>query len=142
MTLLRRIRTAREDGFTLLELLVVLAILGLLIALVAPQVLGFRGRANVQAAQVQVRNIESAIQNYQLDVGRPPSQTEGLQALVTQPAGVASWSGPYLTRLPDDPWGHPYQYRIPGENGRAFDVVSLGSDSQPGGSGEAKDITN
>lgn len=133
---------ARASGFTLLELLVVLAILGLLAALVAPQVLGFGGRANTQVAQVQVRNIASAINTFQLDVGRVPTASEGLQALVSQPPGVATWSGPYMERLPEDPWGNAYRYRVPGENGRAFDVLTLGSDNAEGGTGQDRDIVN
>lgn len=135
-------RRSRRDGFTLLELLVVLAILGLLAAIVAPQVLGFGGRANTQVAQVQVRNVASALNTYQLDVGRLPTAAEGLQALVSQPAGVPNWSGPYMERLPDDPWGKPYLYRVPGEAGRAFDVYSLGADNAPGGTGQDRDINN
>lgn len=135
-------RRRRSAGFTLLELLVVLAILGLLAALVAPQVLGFGGRANTQVAQVQVRNIASAINTFQLDVGRLPTEAEGLNALVTQPPGVAAWAGPYMERLPDDPWGHPYRYRVPGENGRPFDVYTLGADNAEGGTGQDRDLRN
>ena len=141
-TIIRRRR--REEGFTLLELLVVLAILGLLAAIVAPQVLRFLGGARGQTAQVQVRNIASAVDLYQLDVGRVPNQQEGLQALVTQPATAPCWNGPYLPRAEalTDPWGQPYQYKVPGDNGAAYTILSLGSDNAPGGSGEAKDITN
>lgn len=139
----RRRRRARDAGFTLLELLVVLAILGLLAAIVAPQVLRYLGSSRSQTAGVQLRNVVSALELYQLDVGRYPSASEGLAALVTQPGGVATWNGPYLPRAEalTDPWGRPYVYRVPG-TAAPFEVVTLGSDNAPGGTGEAKDITS
>jgi general secretion pathway protein G len=132
-----------EAGFTLLELLVVLAILGLLAAIVGPQVIKYLGSSRSETARVQVRNIASSLQLYRLDVGRYPTKEEGLSALVRQPSGVATWNGPYL---PDssaitDPWGKPYQFDEPGKHGEV-DVFSLGSDAAPGGSGEAKDVGN
>lgn len=146
--LTKRLRMAksrgRARGFTLLELLVVLAILGLLFAIVGPQVLRFLSGAKSQTAQVQVRNIASAIEYYALDVGRPPTQEEGLRALVAQPAAAANWNGPYLQK-PEalkDPWGHDYLFRVPGRDGKAYEVYSLGSDNAEGGNGEAKDLTN
>ena len=132
-----------EDGFTLLELLVVLAIMGLLAALVAPQVLKYLGSARSQTAKIQITNINSALQLYKLDVGRMPTEAEGLKALVEAPPSAPDWSGPYLqseTAL-RDPWGQPYLYRAPGQHGEA-DVYSLGSDKAEGGSGEAKDVGN
>ena len=134
-------RRRSERGFTLLELLVVLAILGLLAAIVAPQVLRYLGGARGKTAEVQLRNLAEAVELYQFDVGRYPSPEEGLPALVTQPAAAPGWNGPYMAR-PDalnDPWGRPYLYRVPGRAG-AFDVYSLGSDNAAGGDGEARDI--
>lgn len=130
-------------GFTLLELLVVLAILGLLIGLVAPQVMKYLGRAKTDAARVDIHNIEQALDLYRLDVGRYPTQQEGLDALVAKPPGVDNWQGPYIkqTAGPKDPWGQPYHYRIPGQHG-AYDLYTLGADNASGGSGEDQDVTN
>jgi general secretion pathway protein G len=132
-----------EGGFTLLELLVVLAILGLLAAIVGPQVIRYLGSSKTQTAQVQVRNIAASIQLYRLDVGRYPTNEEGLGALIKAPASAAMWNGPYL---PDssaitDPWGKPYLLKSPGEHGE-LDVFSYGSDGTAGGSGEARDVGN
>jgi general secretion pathway protein G len=136
-------RRRREDGFTLLELLVVLAIMGLLAAIVAPQVLKYLGSSRTQTAKVQIQNIGSALELYKLDVGRYPTQEEGLQALVTAPANTVSWNGPYLKNSAalQDPWGQPYRLRSPGQHGEV-DVYTLGSDKAEGGSGEARDVGN
>ena len=132
----------RSRGFTLLELLVVLVILGLLVGVVAPRFFGQVGKSEVKVATAQIRALEDALDQYRLDVGRYPGTEQGLAALNTQPSGVSRWQGPYLRKgVPNDPWGNPYQYRSPGEHGE-FDLFSLGSDGQPGGSGEASDITN
>lgn len=122
-------RTRRQAGFTLIELLVVLAILGLLISVVAPQVVRYLGRAKVDTANYEVKNIGTALDLFLIDVGRYPTQEEGLAALVTNP-GIAKWQGPYLkgSRAPVDAWDHPYQYRIPGTDGRDYDLYSLGPD--------------
>jgi general secretion pathway protein G len=133
----------KEAGFTLLELLVVLAILGLLAAVVGPQVLRYLGSSKTQAAAVQSKNIVAALNLYKLDVGNFPSKAEGLSALMKAPASAALWNGPYL---PDpgalvDPWRNPYQMKVPGDHGEV-DVYSLGSDNAPGGSGDAKDVGN
>jgi general secretion pathway protein G len=133
----------RDAGFTLLELLVVLAILGLLAALTAPRIIGFLGGARSQAAAVQVRSLAQALDLYRLDVGRYPTQEQGLAALTARPAGAERWNGPYLDREGGlvDPWGHPYGYRIPGR-AAAFDVWSLGADGAEGGEGEDGDVAS
>jgi general secretion pathway protein G len=138
-----RAAQARVNGFTLLELLVVLAILGLLAAIVGPQVVRYLGSSRTEAAHVQARNIAASLQLYRLDMGGFPTQEEGLKALVQAPAGHPEWNGPYIAESAalNDPWGHPYQFKVPGEHGEV-DVFSLGSDNAVGGTGEAKDVGN
>lgn len=132
----------RMWGFTLLELLVVVAIIGLLAGYVGPKYFGQLGKAEIKAARAQLDAMEKALDQYRLDVGRYPSSEQGLAALVTQPAGVTKWAGPYLKKgLPVDPWNRPYLYKSPGEHGEA-DLFSYGRDGTPGGSGEDADITN
>lgn len=129
-------------GFTLLELLVVVAIIGLLVGYVGPKYFGQLGKAEVKAARSQIDAIEKALDQYRLDVGRYPSTDQGLNALVAQPAGVQRWMGPYLKKgVPMDPWSKPYVYKSPGEHGEV-DVLSYGRDGAPGGSGEDADIGN
>lgn len=132
-----------ERGFTLLELLVVLAILGLLAAIVGPQVIKYLGSSRSGTAQVQVKNIASALQLFRLDAGRYPTAGEGLNALVSAPPSDPEWNGPYLpdAKAITDPWGKPYQFRVPGTHGE-IDVFTLGSDGAEGGTGEAKDVGN
>jgi general secretion pathway protein G len=125
----RRRKEHSEAGFTLIELLVVLAILGLLIAIATPQVIKYLGRAKVSTAQIQIHEMSTALDTFLVDVGRYPTQQEGLQALVQNPGALASWHGPYLKSLPLDPWGQSYQYRIPGTNGNDYDLYTLQGNS-------------
>lgn len=130
-------------GFTLLELLVVLVILGLLAGLVGPRVMKYLGGAKSDTARLQVADLSAALDMYKIEVGRYPTTDEGLEALVQQPTGAGNWNGPYLKKkqLPKDPWGRDYYYRSPGEHGE-FDLYSLGADNAEGGSGENKDIVS
>lgn len=132
----------KQAGFTLLELLVVLTIIGLLVAFVAPRFMGQVGKSEVKVARAQIKALEDALDQYRLDTGRYPSTDQGLQALFAPPAGETRWQGPYLRKaLPPDPWGNSYQYRSPGQFGEV-DLFSMGKDGQPGGTGDAQDITN
>ena len=129
-------------GFTLLELLVVVAIIGVLAGYVGPKYFGQLGKAEVKAAHAQIDGIEKALDQYRLDVGRYPSTEQGLKSLVAPPGGVPKWAGPYLKKeVPVDPWGKPYIYKCPGEHGD-FDLLSYGHDGAQGGSGEDADITS
>jgi general secretion pathway protein G len=132
-----------ERGFTLLEMLVVLAIMGLLAAIIAPQVLKYLGTSRTQAAKVQIQNIDASLQLFRLDVGRFPTQEEGLNALVAAPPTAPGWNGPYLQKSTalTDPWGTAYAYRVPGKHSDV-DVYTLGSDKAEGGTGEAADVGN
>lgn len=132
----------RAVGFTLLELLVVVAIIGLLVGFVAPRYFGQIGKSEVTAARAQIDALEKALDQYRLDTGHYPSTEQGLAALMQRPQNEPKWNGPYLRKsVPLDPWGRPYQYRAPGEKGD-FDLLSLGKDGAPGGSGEDADLTN
>jgi general secretion pathway protein G len=132
-----------QAGFTLIELLVVLVILVLLASLVAPRVIGYLGSSRTKAAKVQIQSLSTALELYKIDIGRYPTTSEGLKALVVAPPDATPWSGPYLTKkeVPSDPWGRSYAYRSPGEHG-PFDITSLGADNQAGGTGENEDITS
>lgn len=119
-----------QSGFTLVELLVVLAILSLLVMVATPQVLKYLGKAKSDTARIEMKSMSTALDLFLLDVGRYPTQQEGLPALVANPGGLQSWHGPYLkaTVVPNDPWGRPYQYRFPGQNGD-YDLYTLGADN-------------
>ena len=136
-------RRKTEGGYTLVELLVVITIIGLIVALVGPRVLGYLGDSKVKTAKIQIQGFSSALDLFYLDAGRYPSSSEGLNALVQRPGNVSTWNGPYLKggTVPLDPWGKAYTYRAPGQHG-PFDIVSLGSDGQEGGTGNAADITS
>jgi general secretion pathway protein G len=138
---MREIDRAGEQGFTLVEMLVVITIIGLIMGLIGPRVLNYLSESKVKAAKIQMQSFASALDLYNLDTGRYPSSAEGLAALV-QPTAGGAWNGPYLkgAALPNDPWNHPYIYRVPGEHG-PYDIMSLGSDGQEGGSGTAADLS-
>ena len=132
----------RNGGFTLLELLVVLVILGLLAGYVAPKYFSQVGKSEVKVARAQIDGLEKALEQYRIDIGHFPSTEQGLAALMVKPADEARWDGPYLKKaVPNDPWGKPYQYRMPGEHGE-LDMFSFGRDGQPGGTGVDADIVN
>ncbi len=132
----------KSHGFTLLELLVVIVIIGLLAGYVAPRYFSQVGKSEIQVARAQVDALEKALDQYRLDLRRYPTADEGLQALITKPANEPNWNGPYLRKaVPNDPWGRPYIYRVPGQKGE-FDLLSYGRDGKPGGSGEDADIGN
>ncbi len=141
----RRPRTRRrgERGFTLVEILVVITIIGLIMGLVGPRVLNYLTESKAKAAKIQIESFASALDLFFLDAGRYPSGSEGLAALVQRPGSISGWNGPYLKGglVPADPWGNPYIYRSPGQRG-AYDIVSFGADGQEGGTGTAGDITS
>jgi len=131
-----------ESGFTLLELLVVMVIIGLLAGYVAPKYFSQVGKSEVKAAQAQLDSLGKALDQYRLDTGHYPATEQGLGALMTKPASEPKWQGPYLKKTaPPDPWGRPYAYKYLGEHSE-YDLYSYGKDGQPGGEGEAVDITN
>ncbi len=130
-------------GFTLIELMVVMIILGLLAALVVPRMFGKLGKAKTNAAYAQVELFGTALDSFRLDVGRYPTTSEGLTALISSPSGITEWSGPYLKKneIPLDPWNQPYHYESPGKNGE-YDLYSYGADNTEGGEGENVDIVS
>jgi len=139
----RQTRRHGERGFTLVEILVVITIIGLIMALVGPRVLHYLTESKVKAAKIQIESLGSALDLFYLDVGRYPTSSEGLSLLVERPGNVVSWNGPYLkgAMVPADPWGHPYIYRSPGQHG-TYDIISYGADGQEGGTGTASDIVS
>lgn len=128
-------------GFTLVELLVVLAILGLLVGLVGPQVMKTLGGSKTKTARIQIEELSGALDIYRLEIGRYPTTAEGLVSLVENTGDAKNWNGPYLkkSKVPKDPWGYDYEFRSPGEHG-AVDIWSLGRDNREGGDGEDQDI--
>jgi general secretion pathway protein G len=132
----------QEQGFTLLELLVVMVIIGLLVSIVGPRYFGQLGQSEVKVAKAQIEAIRKAVDIYRLDNGHYPEQTLGLGALMLAPQTDTNWKGPYLQKeIPTDPWMHPYIYRFPGEK-VDYDIISLGADGQPGGADENADLIN
>jgi general secretion pathway protein G len=132
----------RRAGFTLLELLVVIVIIGLLAGFVAPRYFSQVGKSEIQVARAQIDAFEKALDQYRLDTRRYPNAEQGLKALIEKPSNEPQWNGPYLRKdVPLDPWGRPYVYKAPGAKGE-YDLLSYGKDGQPGGTGEAADVTN
>lgn len=132
----------RHSGFTLLELLVVMVIIGLLAGYVGPKLFAQIGKSEVKVTRAQVDGFAKALDQYRIDTGHYPDTELGLAALILQPAGETKWSGPYLAKgVPKDPWGNDYHYVSPGEHGE-YDLLSWGRDGRPGGTGEDADIAN
>jgi general secretion pathway protein G len=132
-----------DAGFTLVEILVVITIIGLIMAIVGPRVLNYLGESKVKAAKIQIESFSSALDLYYLDMGRYPGSSDGLAALVQRPGSAQEWNGPYLKGgvVPNDPWGHSYVYKSPVEHA-PYEIVSFGSDGQEGGTGTAADISS
>lgn len=130
-----------QEGYSLLELLVVLAILGLIIAIAAPRVIGYFEASKAKAAKIQISNIVTALDLFKLSNNTYPTEQQGLKALVEKPDGMTTWDGPYLTRADgiNDPWGRPYIYKMPGLHGTS-DISTLGADGKEGGTGEDQDL--
>lgn len=139
----RRRARERQGGFTLVEMLVVITIIGLIMALVGPRVLNYLSDSRVKSARIQIQSFSAALDLFYLDAGRYPTGAEGLDALVRPVTGISAWNGPYVKggKVPADPWGNAYVYRVPGERS-AYEIRSLGADGQEGGSGVAADIAS
>ncbi len=133
----------RGAGFTLVELLVVLVILGLLAGIIAPNLIGRTETANIQTTRTQIEQLGASLDMFRLEVGRYPTSSEGLEALIERPSGLDRWNGPYLRRnvIPKDAWGNEFIYRAPGEHG-PYDLLSYGPDGSPGGEGNDADIVS
>jgi general secretion pathway protein G len=135
--------TLRDNrGFSLIEIMIVMIIIGLMVSLVGPKFIGQLGKAEQKTAKAQIEMLMTALDAYRLDVGSYPSQQEGLEAMVTNP-GADGWAGPYLkkNKIPNDPWKHPYLFQSPGENGDV-DIYSLGADNKAGGEGKDADVNS
>lgn len=138
--LIRQSRLSRSSGFTLLELLVVMVIIGMLAAYVGPRYFAQIGKSEQKTAKAQIEGLGKALDTYRLDTGHYPGTEQGLAALMVKPTDESKWTGPYLVKpVPPDPWGKPYLYRSPGQGGD-FDLSSYGKDGQPGGEGDAADV--
>jgi len=138
----RAATATQQQGFSLIELMIVLVILGLIAGIVGPKAMSYLGKGKSQSAKVQIENISAALDMYRLEVGNYPSTSEGLQALATAPGGARGWNGPYLKKgVPLDPWNNDYQYKRPGSNNQPYDLISLGADGSAGGDKENADIS-
>jgi len=137
-----RLNARDNRGFSLIEIMIVMVIIGLLASLVGPKLFGQLGKAKQKTAKAQIEMLMAALDAYRLDVGNYPAQQEGLEALAKNP-GTAEWSGPYIAKgqLPTDPWNHPYVYQNPGQHGEV-DIHTLGADNKPGGTGEDADVNS
>jgi len=135
---------AARAGFTLVEMLVVLVIIGLIMGLVGPRVLNYLTDAREKTARLQIESFSNALDLFYIDAGRYPTSAEGLGALAQRPPGVDVWNGPYVKggTLPRDPWVNAYVYRSPGQQGRSYDIVSLGADGRDGGEGSNADVNS
>lgn len=138
--------TRRQRGFTLIEIMIVMVIIAMLAALVGPRVMNALGSSKVKATKIQIETLSNSLDTFHLDTGRYPTQQEGLASLLASPADnpIPNWRGPYLkkNRVPNDEWGHPFVYEIPGKHGLPFDLYSLGEDGKPGGEGDNADLGN
>ena len=134
----RSARRGGQAGFTLVEMLVVITIIGLIMGLVGPRVLGYLSESKVKTAKIQIESLSAALDLFYLDNGRYPAGNEGLAALVQRPASATAWNGPYIRTgsVPTDPWGHPYVYKVPGDHA-AYEIASYGSAGQEGGAGSS-----